>query len=249
VEGEDVTKYAKQLERVSDMGTFLRNYANAQDKIRSGQLSSGLPENATEEQLAEWRTANDVPAAPADYNLTLPEGTVLGEEDKAILEPVLAAGHALNLSNKQASAMVGEFLKGREAEIEAISAQHIQDKQTCEQALAKVWKQGEMEVNRNILTGWLNGIPEAVRDSFKNAVLSDGRMLMNSPEMWLFMVDQARQINPLGAVVPNSNNPVQAVDDEIKALKARMGTKEWYEDTEAQQRYQELLDAKGRMQK
>lgn len=247
VEGDDAVKYAKQLERVADPGTFLKNYVSAQDKIRSGQLSSGLPADPTPEQLTEWRAANDVPEEASAYNLQLPEGTVLGEEDKAILEPVLAAGHALNLSNKQASAMVASFLEAREAEIEGIGAMHLQDKQRCEQALAKVWGPGEMQVNRNILDGWLNGIPEAVREGFKNATLGDGRMLMNSPEMWLFMVNQAREMNPLGSVVPNSANPAQAVDDELADLKKRMGTPEWYKDTAAQARYRELLQAKEKM--
>jgi len=47
----DNDKHLKMLERVSDMPTFLNNYVSAQDKIRSGQLSSGLPAEPTPEQF------------------------------------------------------------------------------------------------------------------------------------------------------------------------------------------------------
>ena len=245
-EGDDLTTRQGQLERVLDMGTFAKNYFSAQDKIRTGQLSTGLPTDATPEQLTEWRSANDVPLEATGYAPSLPEGLVLGVKDIAMLAPIYAAGHAQNVSNAAMSEMVGSFLQGRaDEEQENLQTDGIHKQQTTT-LLKETWGQ-DFDVNVNMIKGLVARLPEAVQEAFNNSRMGDGRALFNSPEFMVFFADVARQLNPAGTVVPNANNPVQAIDDEIKALEARMGDKEWFKDTEAQNRYQALLNAKDGM--
>jgi hypothetical protein len=49
--------------------------------------------------------------------------------------------------------------------------------------------------------------------------------------------------DPLGVVVPNSNNPVQATEDSIRELESKMGTDEWYKHPEWQEQLQNLYKA------
>lgn len=241
-EGDELTKRSGQMERVLDMKTFAGNYFSAQDKIRSGQLSSGIPENATPEQMTEWRAANGVPAEANGYEVSLAEGMVLGDVDKAIMESVYAAGHAGNVSTEVMSGMVNAFLEGRENELQQIQQQDGVHKQQTEVMLRKTWG-GDFDINRNLVQGFINGLPESVRAGFEGARLADGRALFNSPEVMVFFADKARALNPHATVMPGSNNPVQATADRIKELENMMGTDAWFKDNASQAEYQKLIDA------
>lgn len=243
-EGDDLTKRAGQMERVLDMKSFATNYFSAQDKIRSGQLSSGLPENATPEQLTDWRTANDVPVESSGYNVVLKEGLVLGDADKSIMESVYAAGHDGNVSTKVMSGMVNAFLEGRELEMQDIQQQDGIHKQQTEVQLRKAWG-GDFTINTNLVRSFISGLPESMREDFEGARLADGRALFNSPEVMVFFADKARALNPMATVMPGSDNPVQATADRIKALETQMSSDSvaWHKDGAAQAELMQLYQA------
>jgi len=245
---DDFDKRIKQLERVSDASVLFKNYFSAQDRIRAGEISNGLPENPSEGQVAEWREANGVPATPEDYQLSLDEGLVLGESDERILESVYKVAHENNIPASAISALTNSMLAGRQAEAEAIVSQDGVDHQTTERQLKETWG-GDFQTNLNMVTGLVNQLPETIRDAFTNARMADGRAVFNSPEVMVAMAEWARIINPAATVVGSANNPMQTIDDEIKTLEGRMGTPEWFKDQAAQKRYVDLIDARDTMKK
>jgi hypothetical protein len=236
------------LDRVLDMGSLVKNYFSAQDRIRAGEIGNGLPANATPEQMTEWRKANDVPDVADKYNLALDQGLVLGDEDNRIMSKVYPMAHQHNVSNKAMSAIVNSFLAARAVEEEQISLNDNVDSQTTTAALKMAWK-NDHPVNIQMISNLTALLPEAVRDPFMSARLPDGKAVFNSPEVLIWMADIARQLNPAGTVVPNANNPVQAIADEIASLETRMGADSaaWHKDTAAQQRYMSLINARERM--
>lgn len=238
--GDD--KRLNQLERVSDMGTFVDNYFNAQDKIRSGEISNGLPENPTEEQLNDWRVANGIPEAPEGYQLTYDEGIVLGDADKRIIESLYPVAHANNIPVEALNNLANAFLNGRLDEFDAVASEDGVHKQTAIRQLKDTWG-GDYDTNVNLIKGMTARLPESVRELFADARLGDGRPVFSSPEMMVFFADIERQLNPLGTVVPDSPNQVKAIEDEIAELEARMGTDEWYKDEKANARYTDLVNA------
>jgi len=245
-EGDDATKYSGQLERVLDMGTFAKNYFNAQDRIRTGELASGLPENATPEQMADWRTANGVPEAADKYELALDDGLVLGDDDTRIMAGVYEVAHAENVSSQTMSALTNAMMQGRVIEQDAMTQQDgVQQQQTVVQ-LKEAWGQ-DYTTNQNMVKGLIAQLPEAIREEFEDARLPDGRAMFNSPEIMVFFADVARKLNPAGTVVPNANNPTQAITDEIAALEGRMGDDDWHKDKAAQARIQQLYDTREQM--
>lgn len=246
-EGDELESRSGQLERVLDMPTLVKNYFNAQDKIRAGELSNGLPADPTDEQLAEWREANGVPATHEDYDIQLAEGLVLGEDDERILGSVREAFHTHNVSNAAATAAVNAMLAGREAEIELLEQNDGIQAQQAQQALKDTWR-GDYTVNHQMIKNYLSIMPQAIQDGVMNARMPDGRALMNSPEFLVFLADTARKLNPGGAVVPNSENQMQSINQEIAELEKRMGEDNtWFSDKEAQQRYQDLVTARDQM--
>ena len=247
-EGEEAEKRQGQLDRVMNMETLTKNYFEAQDKIRKGELSNGLPENPSDEQVAEWREANGVPEAPDKYELSLEEGLVLGDEDNRILEGVFKAAHGENISASAMSALTNAMLAGREVEAEAIEAQDGVDSQTTSRQLKDAWK-GDYQTNLNMIQGLTAQLPEAIRAEFEGARLANGKAVFNSPEVMAFFADMARKVNPAGTVVPNSANPTQAISDEIAKLEGRMGDDGWHKDTASQARIQQLYKARDEMKR
>ena len=247
-EGDDAKKYAGQLERVSDLPVLVKNYFNAQDRIRKGELSNGLPENPTDQQLADWREANGIPTTPDDYKVTLGEGLVLGDVDQRILENVYPVAHNHNVPASAVNEMVNAFMTARQHEQDALMNQDNVDRQTSERTLREAWGNDYL-TNINAISGLVAQLPEGTRDAFKSARMPDGTAVFNDPSFVVAMGEWARRLNPSATVVPNSNNPVKAISDEIKQLEAKMGTPEWFKDKDAQQRYLDLIDAKAQMDK
>ena len=243
---DDYEKRSNQLARYTDKTAALKAGFEAQDKIRKGEVASGLPDDPTDEQMTDWRANNDVPETAGDYSLTLDDGLVLGDADNRIMEGVYEAAHGANLSTETVNQLTNAMLKGREAEEQAKIAQDGLDEQTTTRQLKETMGQ-DYQANLNLVLGLAQQLPESVRDDFLNARLGDGRAMFNAPEIMVYFADMARKLNPSATVVPNSNNPVQSINDEIKALEGRMGTDEWHKDKESQDRYMALVDARNNM--
>ena len=243
----DDEKRLNQLSRITDVKSFTDSYFNAQDKIRSGETSNGLPENPTDEQMSAYREANNIPATIEDYNLALDEGLVLGEADERIMGDVYKVAHENNVSNDVVSQLTNAMLKGRDQEEHAIQQQDGLDLQTADRQMRDNWGQ-DYEMNKNLVRGVLNGLPETVRDEFASARLANGQAVFNSPEMMNFFADAARAMNPSATVVPaGTGNPLQAIEGRKAELESQMGTNEWYKNTSAQKEYQDLIEAQARM--
>jgi len=242
-------KKLNMLKRITDFDKFTESYFNAQDKIRAGETSNGLPDNPTEEQLTAYREANNIPKSAEEYALALEEGLVLGEHDERIMKGVYEVAHKNNLSNDAISELTTAMLKGREMESQGLIKQDGLDMQQSTAMLRDAWGQ-DYEMNIGLVQGVLQGLPETVRDSFANARLADGTAVFNSPEMMNFFADAARAINPAATVVPAGNgNPMQAVTGRIAELEGKMGEAGWHKDANSQQELLRLYDARDRMSK
>ena len=248
LEGDASAKRLTQLERVPDFKTLTKNYFESQDKIREGIKPIGLPENATDEQLVEYREANGVPVTADDYNAGIDEGLVLGEVDTRIMGEVYKIAHAENVSSSTMAKLTNSMLNARIAEEDLQLNQDGIDTQTTQRQLKETWG-SDHQTNLNMIKGLTNQLPESVHEDFMNARLANGQALFNSPEFLVFMADIARKINPAGTVVPNSNNPTQAITDEIKTLEAKMTADPdaWHKDKDSQSRLMALYDAESNM--
>lgn len=87
-------RLAKRLERFTDPSKVTQSWLSAEQKISSGEYKKSLPENATEEQKAEWRKSQGIPEAPDKYVLPKIEGVEWGEADKPLLDKFLTKMHA-----------------------------------------------------------------------------------------------------------------------------------------------------------
>ena len=244
----EVEARKNQLGRLTDVGSMVKSFFHAQDKIRKGEISSGLPENATPEQIAEYRKNNDIPEAADKYNLALDQGLQVSDHNKERIQKILNEAHSGMISNKVASKLVNTILADEKAQTENRQAQDGLDLQQASAMLKDRWG-GDYQTNVNMVQNLVSKLPQDVQASFTDARMVDGKALLNDPSVFMWLADMAREINPAGFVAPNSNNPIQSINDEIATMEKRMGTDEWFKDEKSHARYRELVTARDKLSK
>jgi len=243
-------KIQKRLERYASVKDVAQALIAAQDKIASGQLKTALPKDATPEQLKAWRAENGIPEEPSKYELKLKNGLVIGEEDKPIIDGFLAAAHAKNINSEQASAAVEWYYDEMERQAEA---RQVADQKATEEAadvLRKEWG-GDYRANFNSVHALLDLAPAGFKDLFMTGRLADGTPIGSSVAGMQWLASLARQLNPVGSLVPGvtGTNQASAIDDEIKSIETLMRTNraEYNKDTAKQARLRDLYAARDQL--
>jgi hypothetical protein len=247
-------KLSKRLARYSSIDSVVEALIAAQAKISDGSLKSALPKDATPEQIATWREENGIPASPKDYDLTLPDGVVLGDEDKPVVDSFLeSVAHPNNMTPDQVKAAVAWNLAQQEqAAIEQAEAD-LTAKETGLAELEEAWG-SEAKLNKNMVVNLINQAPgEGTPDLILGARLADGTPLASHPNVIRWLADVARTVNPTATVVPGSGaNAAEVIDKELENLNKLMADKdsEYWKGPSAdrhQARYRQLVDVKQKI--
>lgn len=249
IAGEDESRL-NDLKRYSDFNSFVASGFEAKDRIRKGEISTGLPDDPTPEQLSTWREANGVPQEAYGYDIQLEQGFVMGEEDERILAEVMPAFHSANIPSSAVNAVVNSFMLARQHEAERIGRQDVEDQTNAIRDLKTLWG-GEYTSNFNRVQGVLARMPEEIRGAVESARSDNGAgpLIFNLPGLLQFFESEERDRNPAGTVVPNAINPVQAIDDGIAEIEKIMSDDPdtYWKDQKMQDRYDELLQVRERM--
>lgn len=250
IAGDD-EKVIKQLERFASPKALADSYRELAGKLSRGELRAPLPKDATPEQLAEWRKTHGIPEAPEKYDLTLPDGLVIGDADKPAVDAVVKALHAQNATPEQVKATLTTYFQFREAEVQRIQEQDVEHRDEVDAMLRDEW-QGDYRKNVNLTAAFLQSAPKGVGDKIMNARMPDGRALANDPDTLRWLVSLARETNPSASVVPGASDPAKAMSDEIAQIESLMGDRNsaYWKGPKAepmQARYRELLNARERI--
>jgi hypothetical protein len=217
----------KALERYKSPADVAKALREAQKKISSGQQRPALPKDATEEQIAEFRKEIGVPDKPEGYLDALPNGLVIGENDKAIAGSFLAAAHASNMPPEHVGEALGWYYTLQE-ETASAEAQYVKDfRMKSQDELRAEWGP-EFRGNINSGMALLDTAP-VMEDGtpFKNAMmgarLEDGSLMGDHPDFLRWIVGLASSANPAGFVSPSgSGSQIESVQDEIASIEKIM---------------------------
>ena len=244
-------KLEKRLARYSSVESMAEALIAAQNKIASGGLKEPLPKDATPEQLAAWREDNGIPEAPEGYDVTLPDGLVIGEQDQPLVDDYLKIAHSQNQTPEQVKANLAWFFETQERQIEEQNNADLEAKETGEATLKEVWG-GEAKLNKNLIRGLIDSAPAGVAEELLGARLASGIPLGSHPDTLRWLSDLARQVNPVATVVPGAGaNASQAIETEIGKIEGLMRDKQstYWKGSGAQamqERYRQLIDVKNR---
>lgn len=241
-------KMLKRLQRYASPDAAIDALFAAQTRISSGELRSALKPDATPEEKAEWREQNGIPAAPSEYKIALPSGLVVGEADKPVVDAFLQRAHDANMHPDQVNQALGFYFEQQEAMAQEQAAFDIGSQQACEDLLRAEYGP-EYRRNLQAVNELLSSAPGDITEKLLHGRLADGTPIGNSPEVIRWLVGLAREMNPIGTVVPGSGtNAMQAVETELGNLRKMMGdrTSEYWKGPNAQKnqnRYRELVAA------
>lgn len=241
-------KMLKRLQRYASPQAALDALFAAQNKISSGELRSSLKADATPEEKAEWREQNGIPASPTEYKIALPSGLVVGERDKPIVDDFLKRAHDANMHPDQVNQALGFYFEQQEIVAQEQAAFDIGTKEACEDLLREEYG-SEYKRNMMAVNELLKGAPGDIAEKLLNGRLDDGTPIGNSPEVIRWLVGLAREMNPIGTLVPGSgSNAMQAAETELGNLRKMMGDKssEYWKGPNAQknqERYRALVSA------
>ena len=234
--GDD--KRLNDLRRVPDFGTFTKRYFDAQETIRKGLKPSGPPED--EAALTEWRKENGIPEAPDKYELKLEEGLTLSDADRESLQPLFEIMHQDNIKGETANKLINSYFKMQSLERDHAYQQDQLDAGDAEKTMRRQWG-NDFEANQNLIATVLQAeLGQEMFELFEGARLANGKALFNEPAVLQAFANIARAVNPVAALVPGGNNPMQTLQDELKSLQSEIGSDSWYKDKGKQERFLEI---------
>lgn len=219
---EDDEEFGKQMERFGAPTDFSKSFREQQATLSSNKQAVPLAENATEEDIAHFREANELPAAVADYLKDLPEGLVLGEEDIPIAETFMEVLHGEYAPAKVGHALIGAYNKFQE-EVQAaeVKLDGTQQNETTD-TLRTDWG-SDYRANINIVHAFLEKtFGKEAKEQLLHGRYQDGRGFMNDANILKGFAEIARAADPLAPIIPADTNAVTTLNDEIAELEKLM---------------------------
>ena len=250
--GED-KKLLTRLERMGSPADLLASYRALEQRLSSGELKSALPKDATPEQVAAWRKENGVPEKAEAYLDKLPDGLVIGEDDKTLMNSFAEAMHGQNVP----PTVVHEAIKWYYGlqEQEAARQSEIDDtaRGETETALRAEWGSAYQQ-NINLVKNLLGGAPESVRADLESARFPNGTPIFSNPDTLRWLANLSRQVNPVSTIVPAGGDIGSTVTNELADLKKMMADygSDYWKGPKAetlQARYRQLIDWQDRQAK
>lgn len=247
-------KMLKRLQRYSSPSAAIDALFEAQTRISKGDLLPSLKENATPEEISDYRVAHGIPAEPAGYEIALPNGLVIGDADRPMVDEFLAKAHGANMHPAQVNEALGWYFDRAEQARVAQEARDTESRMATEDELRAEFGP-DYRVNVKIANEMLDNAPGGLKDKLLAGRMADGTLIGNNPDVIRWLTGLSRELNPIGTVVPGSGtNAVQAVETEMATLKQLMGDhkSEYWKGPMAaknQARYKQLVEAvqKGRI--
>jgi hypothetical protein len=248
--GED-EKFRASLERFDSPQALANSYREAQNTIRSGQLKAELPENATEEDIKAYRESNGIPLEPAAYLENLPEGLVLGEDDKPIADAFMSALHETNAPPAVAHALIARYNEFSEQQQDAEAEMDLEASKLATDTLRTDWG-NDYRANMNAVDTFLTStFGEEAAELMKNGRFGDGTAFMNNPEILKGIAAAQRKLDPLVPLVHTGpGDPMTSMNDEIKEIEKFMQTNraEYFKDNDKQNRLRQLYEMRAKSQ-
>ncbi len=239
-------KSLKTFERYASLSDVGKAYREAQAKISAGDFLRPPPANATPEQLTEYRKTIGVPEKPEGYFEKLPNGLVIGEDDKPLFDKFATAMHSMNTPPQVMHTAVKWYYDLQNEQIEAQKSIDSQAKPNLEAKLKEAWG-GDFGINANIYRNFIDSVPKEVKSTLTQARDAEGNFILYQPEVVSWLVAQAREINPAAHIAPaDGGGSIQSVQGEIDRIEKVMREKrtEYNKDIAMQDRLRKLYDAR-----
>ena len=246
---EDDDKTLSMLKRYNSPKELVKANVALRQKMSERAQKPELPENATDEQLAEYREQVGVPKSAEEYDLTLSEGLTIGEEDKGHLNEFLKYAHEDNMSQEEVTKSLNSYYKivADQGARQLTSDQEFKD--GMEDTLRAEWGE-EYRTNHNLVNNYLKTVPE-VAEALSYARDADGKLVGNNPDVIRWIAGLARTNNMPITQIPNGVNAQQHMQTRKAEIETMMkkDSNAYYASETIQKEYRSILEAEEAQKK
>lgn len=197
------------LKRYASPVALAEAQEQARDLIAKGQKRAPLPADATPEQVAEYRKDNGIPEAPDKYDTSLPDGLVIGEADKPLVDGFLKTAHDAHLDPGAVKTALSWYYKEQDRQREAQFDKDAANKQAVVEDL-----RGEYgpDYKRYVTaaTEFFAPLGPDLAAGILQARMPDGTLLGAHPQATRFFINKALELYPFATVVPSGQGGSQA---------------------------------------
>lgn len=245
----------KRLNRFKTPGDVWKSYTSLEKKLAEGSAMKAPGEDATPEDIAAYRQQVGIPDAPEGYLEKLPDGIVIGDDDKEMATSFLTAAHERNMPPEMANVALQWYYESQEKTSAAIAEMDKALEDQTQTALRDEWG-GEYRPTINAINNFLeaapnddNGVP--LKDLLMDARLANGDRLGNNAAALRWLADLANEANPAGFVSPSTGQSQMAsVESRIAEIEGVMRTDRgrYNKDKAMQDELLKLYAAQDKMQ-
>jgi hypothetical protein len=215
-----------ELARFKTQDDYLIAGFSARERIRSGDVRSKLPDNASEEELAAFRKENGIPEKAADYDIPKIPGYKWTENDKPLIDSFKEFAHRANYNQQQMSTAAEWYVqtvqKQADAYAESIAQTDLRDKEEVKHELRTAYGPQDFRPNIVILDRLLKDeevFPPEVAEGLRQARYTDkngvSRKIFNSFHLANALVDYASLRYGDGSLISGDGKP-EPQDDVIE---------------------------------
>lgn len=240
----DDDKFKSTLERFNTPADMGNAYREAQGLIRSGSSRTPPAEGADEADVKAFREANGIPLEASGYMDNLPDGLVVGEEDREIMGDFMGVLHGMNVDPKVGHAVIDWYNNFTEQAQDDLADNDSSHHQETEDQLRQSWG-GDYRANINLIGALIDStFGSEHKEVILNARDPDGRAIMNIPGVLEGLAELSRKVNPVAQLAPSGGDPAQTLNTEIAELEKYMRADRpaYNKDEPAQARLRQLYD-------
>jgi len=133
-------KLLKELKRFASVDTWAKSQRALRQKLSSGEYKRAtLPEDATDEEKAQWRKDNGIPDSPEGYTIPQIKGHEWSDVDKPIVNEFLKDLHAAGTPQPQAEAALKWYAKFQQDQAATRTERERHAQMEREDALRAEW--------------------------------------------------------------------------------------------------------------
>ena len=248
----DDKKALEQLKRYSAPTDMWAKTRSLEQKLSSGEYKRDVPKPEKPEDLKAWRAERGIPETPDGYKIELPNGVILSESDKPVVDAFAAQMHEKNWDNAKVNEALSWYYAEQERQLAVRAEADGQFKQVAEDELRGEWGQ-EYRANMTAVKNLVAGMPEGVAANLLGGRTANGQRIGDSPAMIRWLAQISRELNPAATLLPNVGGDAgKSITDRIADIEKMMGdsgSDYWRgpKSESIQSEYRTLIEARDRI--
>jgi hypothetical protein len=246
-----------RLKRLADPAGVYGMYRELESKFTGGGLIKVPGDDASEEDIANFRKALGVPEKPEDYlkDIKLDNDAVIGDADKPLVNSFADALHKGGATPAAMNAALNWYFQ-RQEELAAERDQADDDFRRASETALKEHYGAAFQRTRNAITPLFATAPggtdirndESLYARLMAGRMADGSIIGNDPDMVRWLAGLANEVNPAATVTEDGDMSGKSIDKELEELAELRSTnsKKYYSDA-VQERERELIAAREKI--